>query len=104
MNPLTTSELIAALSLVLALVVFVLSVRKDGRTDSARDQMIMDKLNQNMELAKETRDTVRKLNDKIDVHGETLARHSEQINTLFNRVKAVEDRCERHFGPRPDGK
>lgn len=101
MNPLTTSELIAALSLVLAFVVFLASVAKDRKGDSARDQLVIDKLNQSMELAKETRDTVREMSRSLNDHGQVLARHEEQITTLFQRVETVEARCERHFGGAP---
>lgn len=90
MGPIQTSDAIAALSLVLALVVFLVSQRKDGRANAARDQLIADKLDRNTELARETRDTVREMSRKLDDHGQTLARHSEQITTLARRLDRVE--------------
>lgn len=90
MGPIQASDAIAALSLALALVVFLVSQRKDGRASAARDQLLYDKLDSNNEMARETRDTVREMSRKLDDHGQVLARHTEQIHTLFNRVDRLE--------------
>lgn len=99
MGPIQASDAIAALSLALALVVFLVSQRKDGRASAARDQLLYDKLDSNNEMARETRDTVREMSRKLDDHGQVLARHTEQIHTLFNRV----DRLEASHGSRGIG-
>ena len=52
MNPIQASDAIAALSLALALVVFLVSQRKDGRAAAARDQLLYDKLDSNNEMAR----------------------------------------------------
>lgn len=97
MSPLTTSETIAALALALSILVFIVSAHKDSRSEAARDQLVNDKLDRSVELAKETRDTVREMSRKLDDHSQVLARHAEQISALDRRVGAIEQRCERHF-------
>ena len=96
MNPIQASDAIAALSLALALVVFLVSQRKDGRAAAARDQLLYDKLDSNNEMARETRDTVREMSRKLDDHGQLLARHTEQIQALSDRVDRIEHNCDLH--------
>ena len=72
----------------IALISALLSKLRDG---SARDQLLNDKLDRNNEMARETRDTVRDMSRKLDDHGQTLARHTEQLSTLTGRVERLEN-------------
>lgn len=93
MNPLQTSDMIALGSLLIAAVALVGSFVGKMRDSSARDQLVNDKLDRNNEMARETRDTVRDMSEKLDNHGQSIVQHTEQITTLFNDVKRIESQC-----------
>ncbi len=102
MDPLQMSDLVALASLAIAAATLALKFIGDTRGNSARDQLMVDKLDRNNEMARETRDTVREMSRKLDDHGQTLVKHTEQIQTLFNRLERVEKNCDLH-NIRPEG-
>lgn len=101
MNPLQMSDLIALCSLALAALGMLVGFWRGSRGNAARDQLVSDKLDRAVEMAKETRDTVREMSRKLDDHGLSLARHTEQIASLFQRVERLEKG--RDLGNRPEG-
>lgn len=104
MNPLSFEQLVTLVSVMAAVVTVALTIRRDTTADRSREearaaerQAMVSKLDSIADMSRETRDTVRELNRSVSDHGQVLARHTEQITTLFSRIETVEARCERHF-------
>lgn len=91
MAPLQAADFISLGSLVVAAIALISALLSRLRDGSARDQLLNDKLDRNNEMARETRDTVRDMSRKLDDHGQTLARHTEQLSTLTGRVERLEN-------------
>ena len=95
------SSLVGVSSLLISFAVFATNRRKDQNAEAMRSQIVSDKLDHLADMAKETRDTTREMNKKLDDHGQTLVKHTEQINALSKRVERVERYCD--LGGRPEG-
>lgn len=83
-------DIIALVSLALALVVFAVGQRKDSRANAAQDQLVRDKLDRNNELARDTRDTVREMSRKLDDHAERIVRVEQRVDALEGRAERLE--------------
>lgn len=91
--PLSYGDVLALLTLTLSCVVFATSKRKDDRVQAAHDQLVSDKLDRSLELARDTRDTVRDMSRKLDDHGERITRVEQRVTALEDRVERSERIC-----------
>ncbi len=94
-----TSSVVGVLSLLLSFAVFLAGRHRSSNEEAMRSQLVNDKLDRINDMARETRDNTREMRKKLDDHGHTLVRHTEQIATLFNRVERVERNCDLRHGP-----
>lgn len=88
------SSVVGALGLLLSFVVFLTNRHRASSEDAMRNQLVNDKLDRINDMAKETRDNTREMSRMLNDHGLILAKHTEQIATLFKRVERVEEGCE----------
>ncbi len=98
LSALTFDQLIALSSLVLAAIVAVTSFAKGAKADSMERQAAADKLDEIGRGVADTRAAVERLDAKLDLHADRIARAEERIKDHERRIRNVEDRCERHFG------
>lgn len=87
-------EIVAIGSLLVALTALLSSRLKETKAETARHQLMDDKLDRNNEIARETRDAVRDMSKKLDDHAERLTKAEERIDTLFRRVSRIEKGCD----------
>lgn len=92
-------EWISLGSLAVAAIALVLSYLRTNKLDAARDQKIEDKLDNQSELLGDVKDTLGKLDGKIDDHSVRIARLEGELDNAYRRIDRIEGRCERHFGP-----
>ena len=86
------SSVVGALGLLLSFVVFLTNRHRASSEDAMRNQLVNDKLDRRNDMAKETRDNTREMSRMLNDHGLVLAKHTEQIATLFKRVERVEEK------------
>lgn len=99
MAAITFVESIALGSLVVAALSLALALIKSTRGSAARAQLVDDKLDRISDMSRETRDTVRQIDAKIEDHSVRIAKAEEQIVTLFNRIDRVERTCDYRYRP-----
>ena len=93
------SEWIALGSLAVAAIALVGNFLRRNKQDAARDQLIVDKLDNQSTLVRDVKTTVDKLDGKMDSHAERIARIESEQDNIYRRLDRIEGRCERHFGP-----
>lgn len=93
------NEWVALGSLAVAIVSLVLSYLRSNKLEAARDQKLEDKLDNQSELLGDVKDTLVKLDGKIDDHSVRIARLEGELDNAYRRIDRIEGRCERHFGP-----
>lgn len=89
-----TGSVVGVLSLLLSFAVFLAGRHRSSNEEAMRSQLVNDKLDRINDMAKETRDNTREMSRMLNDHGLVLAKHTEQIATLFKRVERVEEGCE----------
>lgn len=93
------NEWVALGSLAVAIVSLVLSYLRSNKLEVARDQKIEDKLDNQSDLLGDVKNTLGKLDGKIDDHSVRIARLEGELDNAYRRIDRIEGRCERHFGP-----
>ena len=92
-------DLVSLGSLAVAAIALIVGFIQRGKSATARDQRIEDKLDNQSSMVRDVKTTVDKLDGKMDNHAERIAKiESDQIN-IYKRLDRIEGRCERHFGP-----
>lgn len=90
-----TTSIISAFFVIVTFCVGRLSVT---RTRSAKEQHTDDKLDSLIESMREVTSGIKEINRKLDDHGIAIAKHTEQIATLFSRIDRLERNCDMHRG------
>jgi hypothetical protein len=90
-----TTSIISAFFVIVTFCVGRLSVTK---TRSAKEQHTDDKLDSLIESMREVTSGIKEINRKLDDHGIAIAKHTEQISTLFARIERLERNCDMHRG------
>jgi hypothetical protein len=90
-----TTSIISAFFVIVTFCVGRLSVT---RTRSAKEQHTDDKLDSLIESMREVTSGIKEINRKLDDHGIAIAKHTEQISTLFARIERLERNCDMHRG------
>ena len=94
----TIDQLIALSSVILAAIVAVTSNARRAKADSMERQAAADKLDEIGRGVAETRAAVERLDAKLDLHADRIARAEQRLDEHERRLNSVEQRCERHFG------
>lgn len=90
-----TTSIISAFFVIVTFCVGRLSVT---RTRSAKEQHTDDKLDSLIDSMREVTSGIKEINRKLDDHGIAIAKHTEQIATLFSRIDRLERNCDMHRG------
>ena len=98
LNAITFDQLISLASVALAAVVAVTSFVKGSKTDSMERQAAADKLDEIGRGVSETRAVVERLDAKLDLHADRIARAEQRLEEHERRLNVVEERCGRHMG------
>ncbi len=98
MNPLTFDQLVAVLALACTVLSLVVGGIRGTKQSAADSQVIRDKLDGMSEDVRETRDTVRNMDLKLDDHAQRLSAIEARQDAVEKRLDKLEARCERHFG------
>ena len=69
-----------------------------SKSRSAKEQHTDDKLDSLIESMREVTSGIKEINRKLDDHGIAIAKHTEQIATLFSRIDRLERNCDMHRG------
>lgn len=85
------AELISLLAVIISLVTVCVNLFGRSKADTKNEQRMFDKLDQLSETSKETNNTVKAMNRKIDDHAERLARLESDNAAVFRRLKRIED-------------
>lgn len=84
------ADITAIGSFVVAALALIATMLRSHRADSEKDQMLKDRLEQISEITRETRDSVREINRKLDDHSTRIARVEESVKALDRRVERLE--------------
>ena len=85
------AELFNLASVVISFATIYFSTRTRTTSDAQNEQRMMDKLDSLSVMSKETNMTVKAMNKKIDDHAERLARLESESESVFRRLKRIED-------------
>lgn len=98
MPPVSVSDTTSIISAFFVIVTFCVGRLSVTKTRSAKEQHTDDKLDSLIDSMREVKSGINEINRKLDDHGITLAKHSEQISTLFTRIERLERNCDMHRG------
>ena len=65
--------------------------KKNAEIDTKNEQKIFDKLDQLSDMTRDTNIAVKEMSKKIDNHAERLARIEADKETIFRRLKRIEE-------------
>lgn len=84
-------ELFSLLAVIISFATISISVFGKSKTDTRNEQKMFDKLDRLSDVSKETNETVKAMSAKIDDHAERLAKIESDRDTIFRRLKRIED-------------
>lgn len=90
-------ELFSLLAVIISCITVCVSLLTKSKNETRSEQQILDKLDQLSDTSRETNDTVKAMNAKIDDHSERLARLESDNVSVFRRLKRIEetqDKCQ----------
>lgn len=90
-------ELISLLAVIISLVTVSVNIFGRSKIETRNEQKMYDKLDRVTEISKETNETVKAMSAKIDDHAERLARIESDRDTIFRRLRRIEntqDHCQ----------
>ena len=90
-------EFISLISVCIAFATICISLFGRSKSETQNEQKMFDKIDHLSELSRETNETVKAMNIKIDDHAERLARLESDNETIFRRLKRIEntqDNCQ----------
>ena len=93
------SDLISLGSLAVAAIALIVGFAQRSKATAARDQLVIDKIDNQTNEIREIKTTIDKVDGKTDDHSVRIARLEGEMNDHRRRLDRVEGRCERHFGP-----
>lgn len=96
-DPFGWGELFSLLAVVVSCVTISINIFGRSKTETKNEQWMRDKLDQLTDMSKDTNETVKAMNTKIDNHAERLARLESDNETIFRRLKRIEntqDHCQ----------
>lgn len=89
------SELIALIAVIISCITVGMSMfsksKKNTEADTKNEQKIFDKLDRLSEMTKDTNLAVKEMSRKIDDHAERLARIEADRESIFRRLKRIEE-------------
>ena len=85
------SELISFLALLISFATVSIGVFGRSKNETRNEQRMFDKLDRLNEMSRDTNETVKAMNAKIDDHSERLARLESDNETVFRRLKRIEE-------------
>lgn len=89
------SELISFIAVVISFATIATSLysksKKNTEADTKNEQKIFDKLDYLSDMSRDTNTAVKEMSKKIDNHAERLARIEADKETIFRRLKRIED-------------
>lgn len=98
MPTVSVSDTTSVISAFFVIVTFCVGRLSVTRTRSAKEQHTDDKLDSLIESMREVTSGIKEINRKLDDHGIAIAKHTEQISTLFARIERLERNCDMHRG------
>lgn len=90
-------ELFSLLAVIISCITISINIFGRSKTETKNEQWMRDKLDQLTDMSKDTNETVKAMNTKIDDHAERLARLESDNETIFRRLKRIEntqDNCQ----------
>ena len=88
-------ELISFIAVVISFATITTSLfsrsKKNAEIDTKNEQKIFDKLDQLSDMTRDTNIAVKEMSKKIDNHAERLARIEADKETIFRRLKRIEE-------------
>lgn len=84
-------ELISLVAVAISFATICISALSRSKNESKSEQRLIDKLDSLSDIAKETSSEVKSINKKIDDHAERLAHLESNMDSVFRRIKRVED-------------
>ena len=84
-------ELISLVAVVISFSTICISALSRSKNETKSEQRLIDKLDSLSDIAKETSSEVKSINRKIDDHAERLAHLESNMDSVFRRIKRVED-------------
>lgn len=84
-------ELISLIAVIISFATICISFVSRSKVETQNEQKMIDKLDRLNEVTHETNETVKAMSAKIDDHTERLARLESDRDTLFKRVKRIEE-------------
>lgn len=90
MGPIGFNQVVALGSLAVAAIVAIAGFVRNGHSDAADAQRMVDKLDMIASDVTETRDSVREISRKIDDHSERITRAEQRIESIFKRLERLE--------------
>lgn len=89
------SELISFIAVVISFATIATSLysksKKNTEADTKNEQKIFDKLDYLSDMSRDTNTAVKEMSKKIDNHAERLARIEADKETIFRRLKRIEE-------------
>lgn len=85
-------------SAVIVILTFFIGRMQGSKSRSAKEQHTDDKIDSLIESMREVTSGIKEINRKLDGHGIAIAKHTEQIATLFSRIDRLERNCDMHRG------
>lgn len=90
-DPFGWGELISLIAVILSLVTISINIFGRSKVDTKNEQKMFDKLDRLSEVSRETNETVKAMNAKVDDHAERLARLESDNESIFRRLKRIEE-------------
>ena len=90
-------ELFSLLAVIVSFVTISINIFGRSKNETRNEQKMFDKLDRLSDVSRETNETVKAMNAKIDDHAERLARIESDRDTIFRRLKRIEntqDHCQ----------
>ena len=84
-------EFISLVAVLISFATICISALSRSKNESKSEQRLIDKLDNLSDIAKETSSEVKSINKKIDDHAERLAHLESNMDSVFRRIKRVED-------------
>lgn len=84
-------ELTSLIAVIISFATICISSLSRSKNESKNEQRLIDKLDSLSDIAKETSSEVKSINKKIDDHAERLAHLESNMDSVFRRIKRVED-------------
>lgn len=101
MGQVNLDQIVGICGMLIAAITLLLSFRRDGNAErdrqaaqSAEKQVMNDKLDSIGDMSRETRDTVRKMSEQLNVHSVQLTRLEQRVSDSERRIGQIEDRID----------